>query len=500
MEHLKQGDYLYAKGDFENACEHYMKTINDVEPSHVIKKFVDGSRISQLCTYLEHLHKKRVSNGHHSILLLSALVKQNNVEKITEFIEKTKERNEYDYETAIQILREAKHNKFALRLAKLQGVLEAYIDILITDFKDYAEAIEFIRSCNITDKTNFLTQYGNELFKFNRKAVTELVKVVINENPANSKFLLRTILEDGECLEEVCKNPAGTGVLPPDDSSTCVALLEHLIAKMSDDDKKNPEQLDQLYDLVRPDTVNDAIQLGRQYNVPALVFYVYRKTKKTEDLLRYLLQEGDLEHVIEMCDERLLKNMWIELITHVAKKEDLDPDDLIRLLDKAKASNFAHPLVVLEILARNDNLKVADVLDYIVNWLETQNKFINEHEKLIEKSEEEIAEMDKKADNLEHGVQVFQVSKCSSCDASLSVPAVHFVCNHSFHLPCFESASDAPEECPVCASNTKQDTNQQKKGGNISHLTFLQELQSSDDAISLIASYIAKGAFESGNT
>ncbi|CAD5227197.1 unnamed protein product [Bursaphelenchus xylophilus] len=494
--YVKYGDYLYAKGDFENSCKQYMETLDVIEPSYVIKKFVDGSRIPQLCAYLEHLHKKKVANGQHSILLLSALIKSNNQEKILEFVENSPKINEFDYPTAIQILREAKLSDIALKLAKIQGELELYLDILITDFAEFPKAIKFIGQCNVDDKMTFLTNYGTILFKEDRKAVTEMIKQVVLEKPDVSKALIRTVLEDGECLEEIFKNPTGSGVLSPQDSATSVALLEHLISKMTDKEKKDPKKLDQLYDLIRPDVVTDAIQLGRQYNVPALVIHVYRKTKKTEDLLRYLLQEGDLENVIEMCDERLLKDMWIELITHVARKKDLNPEDLIKLLDKAKSANFVHPLVVLEILARNDNLKIADILDYIVNWLETQNKFIDEHEKLIEKNEAEIEEMDKKADSLEHGVQIFQISKCSACDAPLAVPAVHFVCNHSFHRHCFESFSDGQEECPVCASAESQVVPTKRGSNGISHLTFLQELQNSDDAISLIASYIAKGAFE----
>lgn len=43
---------------------------------------------------------------------------------------------------------------------------------------------------------------------------------------------------------------------------------------------------------------------------------------------------------------------------------------------RAKTSKYLHPLVVLEILARNDKLKVADIKDYIVNWLKEQNELV----------------------------------------------------------------------------------------------------------------------------
>jgi hypothetical protein len=46
---------------------------------------------------------------------------------------------------------------------------------------------------------------------------------------------------------------------------------------------------------------------------------------------------------------------------------------------RAKTSKYLHPLVVLEILARNEKLKVADIKDYIVNWLNEQNEFVMRH-------------------------------------------------------------------------------------------------------------------------
>lgn len=111
--------------------------------------------------------------------------------------------------------------------------------------------------------------------------------------------------------------------------------------------------------------------------------------------MRYLLREGNVQQILKMCDDKLyvclngltppslpkrtfrLKDMWIELVTHVSQKDDLNTRDLMILLDKAKSSQYLHPLVVLEILSRNDKLKVADIKEYIVNWLNEQNEFVS---------------------------------------------------------------------------------------------------------------------------
>ena len=47
------GDHLYAKGDFSGAIENYVKTIGHLEPSYVIRKFLDAHKIHHLTEYLQ---------------------------------------------------------------------------------------------------------------------------------------------------------------------------------------------------------------------------------------------------------------------------------------------------------------------------------------------------------------------------------------------------------------------------------------------------------------
>lgn len=46
------GDLLYSKNDFAGAIRHYIMTLGYVEPSYVIRKFLDVSQIDYLIEYL----------------------------------------------------------------------------------------------------------------------------------------------------------------------------------------------------------------------------------------------------------------------------------------------------------------------------------------------------------------------------------------------------------------------------------------------------------------
>jgi hypothetical protein len=55
-----------------------------------------------------------------------------------------------------------------------------------------------------------------------------------------------------------------------------------------------------------------------------------------DDLLRYLLQEGNVLDIVDLCGEDALKDMWIELITYLSSMENSPTakDQLIALLEK----------------------------------------------------------------------------------------------------------------------------------------------------------------------
>jgi hypothetical protein len=52
------GDHLYKKGAFDEAITQYIETIQYVEPSYVIRKFLDAQRILNLTRYLQ-VHSRR---------------------------------------------------------------------------------------------------------------------------------------------------------------------------------------------------------------------------------------------------------------------------------------------------------------------------------------------------------------------------------------------------------------------------------------------------------
>ena len=66
----RYGDHLYAKHDYDGAVAQYGATIGCLEPSYVIRKFLDAQRIHNLTAYLEALHAK-VGQGFDEVIQLA---------------------------------------------------------------------------------------------------------------------------------------------------------------------------------------------------------------------------------------------------------------------------------------------------------------------------------------------------------------------------------------------------------------------------------------------
>jgi hypothetical protein len=77
---------FYSKGDYDVAIDQYIKTIGRLEPSYVIKKFLDAQRIHNLTLYLQKLHEAGLANANHTTLLLNCYTKLKDVDKLNKFI------------------------------------------------------------------------------------------------------------------------------------------------------------------------------------------------------------------------------------------------------------------------------------------------------------------------------------------------------------------------------------------------------------------------------
>ncbi|CAG8751332.1 12664_t:CDS:2, partial [Cetraspora pellucida] len=147
----RYGDHLYSKADYDNAMAQYILTIGQLEPSYIIRKFLDAQRIHNLVNYLQELHSRGFANADHTTLLLNCYTKLKDVARLDQFIKTDNEELKFDVETAIKVCRQAGYYEHAVYLAEKSHEHYSYLKIQIEDVKDFENALEYIRKLGSTE-------------------------------------------------------------------------------------------------------------------------------------------------------------------------------------------------------------------------------------------------------------------------------------------------------------------------------------------------------------
>lgn len=161
--HLKYGDYLYAKGDFESSVDQYILAIKQCEISTVMRKFLQAQHVPLLTKFLEKLHEAKLSNADYTTLLLNCYAKLKQKDKLQKFI-----RNEGDHpldlEIAVALCRQAGYYDQAISLTSKHKNHVICLGIMLEDKKDHQAALTYIRKLkDAGDVGNLLNHFGREL-------------------------------------------------------------------------------------------------------------------------------------------------------------------------------------------------------------------------------------------------------------------------------------------------------------------------------------------------
>jgi hypothetical protein len=172
-------------------------------------------------------------------------------------------------------------------------------------------------------------------------------------------------------------------------------------------------------------------------------------------------------------------------------------DELQVVLKKIDKDGLMAPLQVIQTLSTTAVATMGLVKAYLQETIERERKAISNNRRLIESYRTETETKRKETEELGSKPAVFQKKRCDACGQGLDLPAVHFLCKHSYHQRCLNvrPGEEGETECPTCAPTNAQirKIRQAQDETADKHDMFKDALQRSHDRFGTIAEFFGRG-------
>lgn len=221
------------------------------------------------------------------------------------------------------------------------------------------------------------------------------------------------------------------------------------------------------------------------------IFRSYASAKDTRGAMKALRKYGPQEPSLYPAalayltsDSRVLDEAGLDELGNVLKRIDKD-----RLMA---------PLQVVQMLSKNAVATVGMIRPYLHDTIERERKDVASNRRRVAGFRSETEQRRQEMADLGSKPAVFQATRCPVCTQMLDLPAVHFLCKHSFHQRCLRGGDGVESECPLCAQNNAtiraikwgQEENADR------HELFKDELERSEDRFATVAGWFGRGVMD----
>uniref|UniRef100_A0AAG5D1K0 Vacuolar protein sorting-associated protein 11 homolog n=2 Tax=Anopheles atroparvus TaxID=41427 RepID=A0AAG5D1K0_ANOAO len=521
------GDHLYSKGDFAGAVEQYSKTIGFLEPSYVIQRFLDARHIHFLTDYLQTVHAQGRATADHTTLLLNCFTRLDRTRQLKEFLKNDQKSNLFNIEVAIKVCRDASYVQEAFQLARTHQKHDACLSILTEDMGQHEEALSYIETLPPADAEGIVKKYGSTLMANCPARTIALLKKLCtdlaayrNSTPGRDALAVEDMLADLHLADHE-RAPRGTPeefihlfsdadqlidflehlVRYVPSSSQCVysTLIEHYLYKW----RESPGMEEKLLELLRYNgeryDKTHALAQCRMHEFWPGVMYLYEEDKLYHLIIRHYLKHREYDNLLASCRKLANNNasLWLLTLNGLKGDSQAPPHLFNQILQVISQKKLQAPLQVLDCLAVEDGPTFLSVKDYFMQVFQKEQDTIRQEEELARTYSEESAVIKRHIKHLQEGNVEFQNTTCDACKQPLSMPALFFLCKHSYHQDCIRSYTDTERDCPVCNKNNMQliEALRAQSEARDQHEMFHDILDRSPEPFSVVADYLGRGLF-----
>ncbi|BGP53141.1 hypothetical protein JCM8202_004725 [Rhodotorula sphaerocarpa] len=305
---------------------------------------------------------------------------------------------------------------------------------------------------------------------------------------------------------------AALGAASRDEQVVWNTLLELYVAASSSAEKPIPELQSKALKVLRcreevPYDATQALLVCTTRNFEEGFVLLYELFGMYEEVVQYWIDASSAEPQQTSLSSRIVRSLrrygpscpslYRTVLTHIVTAPELlsrHQADVVDILDEIDARRIMPAVEVVQILSKNSTASLGLVRDYLKRQLLAEKQETESDQALIASYRSETAKKRKEIQELSdpNAPRIFQVTRCSACGGQLDLPAVHFMCRHSYHQRCL---GENESHCPNCARTHGvireiRNSNAQLAG---QHGAFEQEMAESDEPFATMANAFSRG-------
>lgn len=343
----QHGDHLYNKSQYNAAIEQYIQTIGHLEPSYVIRKFLDSRHIQHLSTYLQALHEKRLATADHTTLLVNCLTRLNKTVKLEEFFDLNNAKDiKFDVEVAATVCRETMAYDQALTLTEKSEKHNIHIDILLNDLHNANEACAYIETLSPSNAKYALLNYRPQLIESQPNETLELVKRICKETSSQPDEFIFIFADASDTLLDFLENAMSY-------THNCSKLVYDTLIELHLKSQKSDTRNKMMNILTNQDAYDRerAMFLCRQYDFWPGLLYLFGEESLSHLIVKSCVRKQDYEELLNCC-QRLgatQPSLWLQALLGIRNSKTAPVDLVQKILHVINNEKLLSPLQVRQL-------------------------------------------------------------------------------------------------------------------------------------------------------
>jgi Zn finger protein HypA/HybF involved in hydrogenase expression len=238
-----------------------------------------------------------------------------------------------------------------------------------------------------------------------------------------------------------------------------------------------------------------AILVREQQGLHFDIFRSYTVANDTQGAIRALRKYGPVEPAL-----------YPAALAYFTSSPDILAEagsELDSVLLKIDEDGLMAPLQVIQTLSANGVATMGMIKSYLSTTVERERAEIESNRRTIDTFRADTATKKTELQDLENKPVTFRASRCHVCSKALELPAVHFLCKHSFHQSCLstdEDVHDAEVECPICGPQnaTVKAIRRAQVESAQRHDLFQDALKRGRDGFAVVSEWFGRGVMGIG--